>query len=654
MIKRDLSAFIMNEAWFAPFYYRKANDQFDEYFSGNGYYPYDEDYNTNVRVNLKVFLDENGRVNDMSYYKVYDFTQGHGKPVTRDADLTPFDEKKLASALSLCTISTAEEELNQLLEKATGEELPGGWIVKKSTKKSVSFADKKGNETTISRARIVKAIDISHAYLDIINVIEFWQANSKCLNADDAEPLMALFSLIDTTQYYAYDTLIEEEKKRINASEEKSRIKAILVAAEYGDTKTFKKEIKFLPNNPTQQDDMVQSLFYALSRKDEAMARLLIQKGTNINLSVDYNGKRHGIMEFVIKSELDSIVLLCLRSGFNPDSLWNIGLVREAFDQNRPDYAIKLLNAGAQFLVFPGDIEKVGLETICKLAKYIPRLEPTDESLPIFYKAGKISFIKRFITHLSGIKDFKLPHIVHWLLDTGDIRLMQLYCDQGYPGIPPFSYFHLSNTTCFSHPWSKFYTGGLFKDERTYDIFLSHGIDACTKCRDIKGLIYLFDEMHVKPKKEQMELIALTFEEDTLKHKKDLFKCMLGNLQFINDNSVWVGADLSPEETLKRRIEASAELVLLRSAIKLDNHDLTNYAIDTQYNLLVEPGAFYSVYNAIKNSKHDDLRNKIYQIIKPAAQVIIDNWSKPRHFAYTYGLDAIVNAAKEFFSEEVV
>ena len=89
----------------------------------------------------------------------------------------------------------------------------------------------------------------------------------------------------------------------------------------------------------------------------------------------------------VIKSELDSIVLLCLRSGFNPDSLWNIGLVREAFDQNRPDYAIKLLNAGAQFLVFPGDIEKVGLETICKLAKYIA----------IYYNNLSVNIRKKFL-----------------------------------------------------------------------------------------------------------------------------------------------------------------------------------------------------------------------------------------------------------------
>ena len=52
MAKLDLASLKMENGWFAPFYYRKVNEHFDDFLSGNGYYPYDDSYNTNVRVNL--------------------------------------------------------------------------------------------------------------------------------------------------------------------------------------------------------------------------------------------------------------------------------------------------------------------------------------------------------------------------------------------------------------------------------------------------------------------------------------------------------------------------------------------------------------------------------------------------------------------------
>lgn len=52
-MERDLSAFVMPEGWFAPFYYRQVNELFDDRFSGNGYYSNDDDDTTDGYLRLK-------------------------------------------------------------------------------------------------------------------------------------------------------------------------------------------------------------------------------------------------------------------------------------------------------------------------------------------------------------------------------------------------------------------------------------------------------------------------------------------------------------------------------------------------------------------------------------------------------------------------
>ena len=37
-----------------------------------------------------------------------------------------------------------------------------------------------------------------------------------------------------------------------------------------------------------------------------------------------------------------------------------------------------------------------------------------------------------------------------WLLDIGNIKLMKIYVEQGYVGVPQWAYFHLENTSCYA------------------------------------------------------------------------------------------------------------------------------------------------------------------------------------------------------------
>ena len=663
-MERDLSAFVMPEGWFAPFYYRRVNELFDDRFSGNGYYPNDDDDTTDAIVNLQVFLDENRRVRDLEYYKVYDLTEGHGRPTTQEDELNRTDEKKLAKALEECTISTAEEELEQLLKKTAEKALPDGWKIQNATKKAISFSDKQGKEIAISRAIITKAIDISHMYIDIINRKEFWTANRRYLKTEYAEPIMALLSLIDIKKYYNYETLVEQAQARFDASEEKVRVIALLEASESGDLKAAKDELKHIRKNPGHQNEMRQALYNALERKDEEMARLLVSKGIDLNQSVYHNGRWYGIMEFVLKSELDSIFQLCLKTGYQPDGFWNKNLIRIAYSIGRQDYATKLLNAGTCFEVEKEDVEQIGIDTISGWMKYIPNVKLTYNVLPMFYNAGKKAIVRRAITKPSGIKDSETHGYVRFILDTGDIDLMQLYCDQGYPGVPSFPCFYLSNTKCFSHPWTKFYTVGLFADQRAINIFVSHSINACIENRDVKGLAYLLDEMHGNLEKEHMEKFIDVLQKSNIdetmaalqkgdnKNVQGLIQYMLQNVRFVYDKATcYMGREVSPEEMRKHEVVDSAAYQLLIYILEEDNPKYVKMAIDYQRSLIMEPGAFYGVYNAIKESKHKELRDTIYGMIAPAARTIADTWGEPDHFVYDYQVDEEVEEAKAFLKE---
>ncbi len=62
MLQRDLKPFMIIDEWQAPFFRREVNDRVNEFFAGNGYYPNEGNYNTNIRLNFQVFLDDNKRV----------------------------------------------------------------------------------------------------------------------------------------------------------------------------------------------------------------------------------------------------------------------------------------------------------------------------------------------------------------------------------------------------------------------------------------------------------------------------------------------------------------------------------------------------------------------------------------------------------------
>lgn len=439
---------------------------------------------------------------------------------------------------------------------------------------------------------------------------------------------MAFFSLIDATTYYHYDQLVAEAKSRLIGAEKSNRLQAINLAAENGDLKTVQRELRHIPRSSLQPDDLVQALFNAIKRKDIAMAECLLKSGADVNRAVMVNGKNQGIMSFVIENELDSVLTLCLKSGYNPKSFWNEHLVGQAFRAGRSDYAFKLLNAGTPFFIIDETAKNLDPETMKKLLKYKDTVSWHDTALDVIYKSGEITLVKRILTQLNQ-KDFHYADTVRWLLSTGDIKLMKIYAAQGYPLVPQWAYFHLEKTTCYSSEWTQFYkVGVLFKDERAYRIFLTHSMNECIEHKDCKGLLYVLNELQAIPDEKQMNAIIDMLEGEP-KGSGALLQNLLAKIHF-EDDGEWHGStSYSVEERHNLKVTHSAALLLLCYTLEIDNTEMIQLAIETQKSLFAEPAAFKRIFTAAKKITDPSIQKAIYDMIQPAAVSILATWNEP-------------------------
>ena len=216
--RKDLSVYELIDAWRIPFFNReRIPEPCDLFDNVNGVYPNDDMWDsTDIILHLRASVDENGRVNDITYYKVKDMMTGHGRPVTKYYNLTASDIKRFTEILDTYTVPRACNVIEPLLLAAKQTELPDGWMISRITKTTVVFY-RDNKALSIPKKQIIKALEVSYTYLEILSNPDYWDANTRFLKAEYKDPLLALFSLVDTSQYYHRDQLIEVANKRAHA-----------------------------------------------------------------------------------------------------------------------------------------------------------------------------------------------------------------------------------------------------------------------------------------------------------------------------------------------------------------------------------------------------------------------------------------------------
>ena len=353
-------------------------------------------------------------------------------------------------------------------------------------------------------------------------------------------------------------------------------------------------------------------------------------------------------MSFIIEEGMDSLLSLCLRNGFEPDSFWNVHLVHQSLICGRPDYAVKLLNAGAPLLILKDDIDIIPPELLNRLAQY-KSVEWYRDTIDILYKTGKKSLVKKIIKNLHEHQSSELADIVGWILSVGDIGLMKLYISQHYPTLEYNEHMIISSTVCYSEDWAPFFKEGvLFRDEFAVEVFVKKAVGHCIFRRDDKALLFWIDRFHALPTRDQMKTLIRQLGGET-EDSTSLVQELLQRLRF-QDNGEWHGnSDISIEGRHNSKVSHSSVLDLLVYSLRVKDKETIEIATTTQSNLFSEPAAFCRIYDAAKTIPYADIQNKIYRILLPTARIIVSTWDNPEKTSTipTYDIQKSICLAKE-------
>ena len=183
-------------------------------FADNGkHWQYsDTDYSFKT-INLNVYLDDNDHINGLSMYKYKTTSFNHGKNSSTELKVSASDIKEATAKLQEVILDTTEKELNQLLTKLQESDF-GKERQIKIRKNDITLLDKNGQPQTIKQKALLKAIQISHTYLEILHNDTVFNNDPKEFPQEIHATLHEILSFIDTSNYYSLDELKYQMKMR--------------------------------------------------------------------------------------------------------------------------------------------------------------------------------------------------------------------------------------------------------------------------------------------------------------------------------------------------------------------------------------------------------------------------------------------------------
>jgi len=492
--EKDLHFLLMEEAWKVPYLHRKRIDDYSELIdSVNGCYPNDDNWETDIILNLKASADDDGRICDIEYYKVRDLTCGHGRPVTRDLELSAADKNVFARILDENTISRAESVIETLLNKAKESGLPYGWTLKKWTSTAASFISPEGKSVSVTLKRILKAIEISYSYIDILSSRDFWDANPKTLKAEDRDALLALFSLIDTSDYYRREELLAEAEERAYLVKKDLCYRFLCDACEANDTKAARQYISYAKEKLPYNSGLIPPLYTAIKHNNMPLVRDLIKNGASVNEQFHVGDAIVTTLSAAIETGNDAALKLCLSADFSGEA--HEPSIKVAQRLNRPDVIIMLLKKGASFTANEETLH-LGADAMVSFAKY-PGIKWLPEHLEEVYKTGDKKSVKQMLKSIdtTGEPDKygtyrKAPvtyqqMAVEWIVSIKDIELLRYCASLNY--VIQSEYFKgIEILIDLPASWAQYFKS-VFAHERYYNRVVQNALYAAIKNRNVSA-----------------------------------------------------------------------------------------------------------------------------------------------------------------------
>ena len=279
--------------WETPFlnlYFDREKAR-QKHFADNGrnWQHSDTDYSFKTTL-LDVYLDENDHITGLSMYKYQSTSFNHGKNSSKELKVTASDIKEKLSILQEIVSDPSEEELEKLLSDVRQSKY-GIERQFKAGKTSVSIHDENGTVQLIKQKTLLKAIQISHKYLEILHNYKVFSCCPKDFPEEIRPVLHELLSFVNTGKYYRIDSLKQEMERRElieEAEESYPRLRQAVIDGDLAEVNRLAKFAKVLPS-PCQDGS---PLYHAVKDNKNDIAKVLLENGAYV-LEIERDGSHY-------------------------------------------------------------------------------------------------------------------------------------------------------------------------------------------------------------------------------------------------------------------------------------------------------------------------------------------------------------------------
>ena len=282
----------MRVDWTVPFLnlYFDRDKARERHFADNGkHWQYSDTDYTFKTVILDIYLDENDHIRDLSMSKYQANSFGHGKNSSKPLKVSSTDIKHFTAKLAETVTDHSEEEMASLFQ-----------IVKQSDfgderqftirKNDISLLDNKGVQHSIKLQSLLKAVQASHVYFEVLQNDQYFCMDPKTFLEEDWSVLHEILSFVETSDYYQIDELEEEMELRELIATADKKFPLLRQAVINGDTEEVKRLAAYAKLIPGV-DQEGSPLYHAVANNRVDLAEILLQNGAYV-LQFDRFDKR--------------------------------------------------------------------------------------------------------------------------------------------------------------------------------------------------------------------------------------------------------------------------------------------------------------------------------------------------------------------------
>ena len=240
-------------------------------------------------VNMDVYLDDYDHIVSISFYKYQATSFNHGKNSSRELTVTAADRKAYLAVLQEVVTDPSDNELETLLGKIENNSFGKERQFSKK-KQAVTLLDQNGTKQTVKLKTILKAIQISHDYLEILYNDKVFIQYPKDFPPEICPVLHDILSFVETDLYYRIDDLryMMSMREVVAAAEDKyPLLRQAVIDDDIEKVRELAQYAKLVPaENPEGAP-----LFHAVKDERLAIAKILLENGA-YTVEMDRNGSR--------------------------------------------------------------------------------------------------------------------------------------------------------------------------------------------------------------------------------------------------------------------------------------------------------------------------------------------------------------------------